>query len=273
MVERAFIIMQVGASGSTERKRADEIYQYVVAPAVEDAGLEPYRSDLDLNPGAITPKMLSQLLGARVIIADLTGRNPNVFYELGIAHSFARPVISIADSASALPFDAKDERVIELGEYPSTGLAYSKGEEAKLSLRNSLTIVLADKYVPPSPLREAAAYRSVDQLAPENPLAAEMAKIRDTLEKLQENIAVTNIAFTPDLSTTREDIDTLRLVVMRHMDVLDNEDFIILSKSRSAAQQAWAKNVILVKPVISERRLRLRGGGDNPPGSAFNSAV
>jgi hypothetical protein len=51
--------------------------------------------------------MLAELLTARVVIADLTGRNPNVFYDLGITHSFARPLISIADSAGSLPFDAK----------------------------------------------------------------------------------------------------------------------------------------------------------------------
>jgi hypothetical protein len=185
MAERAFVIMQVGKSDSPERKRADEIYNFIIAPAVRDANLEPYRADQDLTPGAITPKFLSELLSARVIIADLTGRNPNVFYELGIAHSFARPLISIADSSSSLPFDTKDERVIELGEYPPTGLTYAQGERAKASLQESLIIVLSDGYVSPSPLREVAANASVDQLAPENPLAAEMAQIRESLEELR----------------------------------------------------------------------------------------
>jgi hypothetical protein len=152
MAERAFIIMQIGAKDSPERKRADEIYRFIIAPVVKDVRLEPYRADQDLTPGAITRKFLSELLNARLVIADLTGRNPNVFYELGIVHAFARPLISIADSASNLPFDAKDERVIELGEYPSGGLTYIQGEHIKDALRESLKIVLADNYVPPSPL-------------------------------------------------------------------------------------------------------------------------
>jgi hypothetical protein len=186
MAERAFVIMQIGAKDSPERKRADEIYNFIIAPAVEDAGLEPYRADQDPTPGAITPKFLSELLNARLIIADLTGRNPNVFYELGIAHSFARPLISIADTSSSLPFDTKDERVIELGEYPSTGLTYAQGEQAKTSLQTILKIVLSDNYEPPSPLREVAANASVDRLAPENPIAAEMAQIRESLEELRK---------------------------------------------------------------------------------------
>jgi hypothetical protein len=185
MTERAFIIMQIGARESPERKRADEIYKFIIAPAVRDADLEPYRADQDVTPGPITPKFLLELLTARLVIADLTGRNPNVFYELGIAHSFARPLISIVDTVSSLPFDTKDERVIELGEYPSSGLTYANGEQAKFSLQESLKIVLADNYIPPSPLREVAANASVDQLAPENPLAAEMAQIRESLEEIR----------------------------------------------------------------------------------------
>lgn len=169
MSQRAFIIMQIGAKDSSERKRADEIYKFIIVPAVEDAGLDPYRADQDLTPGAITSKFLSELLNARVIIADLTGRNPNVFYELGIAHSFALPLISIADTVSNLPFDAKDERIIELGEYPSAGLTYVQGEQAKNALRESLRIVLADNYAPPSPLREVAAPSPLREVAANAP--------------------------------------------------------------------------------------------------------
>ena len=48
MAERAFIIMQIGAKDSAERKQTEEIFKYVIGPAVKDAGLEPYRADLDL---------------------------------------------------------------------------------------------------------------------------------------------------------------------------------------------------------------------------------
>jgi len=87
------------------------------------------------------------------------------------------------------PFDTKDERIIELGEYASTGLTYAQGEQAKISLQESLKIVLADAYVPPSPLRDVAANASVDQLAPDNPLAAEMAQIRESLEEIRGRVS------------------------------------------------------------------------------------
>src|SRR6266496_2227246 len=104
--EYAFVIMQVGVRGSPERKRADDVYDYVVASTLGERGLQAYRSDLDPTPGQINQQMLRKLLEARIVIADLTGRNPNVFYEFGVAHAFARPVIALVDSARSLPFDA-----------------------------------------------------------------------------------------------------------------------------------------------------------------------
>jgi hypothetical protein len=239
VAERAFVIQQIGAEGSPERRRADEIYKYIVVPAAEAVGLEPYRADLDLSPGAITPKMLSELLSARIVIADLTGRNPNVFYELGITHSFARPLISIADSVRSLPFDAKDERVIELGEYPATGLAYAQGEKAKASLQQSLGMVLADDYTAPSPLRNVATKHSVDQLAPENPLAAEMAQVREILEEIRQNVKPRMVPL-----GLRPDTQLLRDVIVRHLADLEHRDFDMLTtEPASPGLRSWAADL------------------------------
>ena len=240
MNNRAFIIQQVGAKNSSERKRADEIYNFVIVPALQDAGLEPYRADLDMSPGAITTRMLSELLNARIVIADLTGRNPNVFYELGIIHSFARPLISIADSSRALPFDAKDERVIELGEYSSAGLTYAQGEQAKASLQQSLTMVLSEDYRPPSPLRKVAANQSVDELAPDNPIAAELAQMRETLDEIRKRVTPRPVP----RGATQRTVDVLRKVIERNLASLDEGDFKILSRgSLTEAQNEWAKGL------------------------------
>jgi hypothetical protein len=135
--DHAFVIMQVGQKGSPDRRRADEVYRYVVTPALEKVALAAYRSDLDPTPGPVNPQMLRRLLEARIVIADLTGRNPNVFYELGIVHSFARPVVALVDSARSLPFDAQDERVIELGEHRDA-LSVTQAEEARAALGRAL---------------------------------------------------------------------------------------------------------------------------------------
>jgi hypothetical protein len=234
---KAFVVMQVGPKDSHERKRADEIYKYIVMPAVESVGLKSYRSDLDYSPGAITPRFLSELLAARVVIADLTGKNPNVFYELGIAHSFGRPLISLADSAKLLPFDAKDERIIELGEYPATGLPIAQGTEARELLQTSLGIVLDEGYEPPTPLRGAVANLSIDRLAPEDAKAAELAQIRATLEDVRK--VITSSQLLP--RSVQKEVYALRKVIETNLSFLNEADFDLLSGAEtSPTHREWA---------------------------------
>jgi hypothetical protein len=206
--QHAFVVMQIGEQGTPERKRADEIYQFVVTPVLAKLGITAYRADLDPTPGQITPQMLRKLLDAQVVIADLTGRNPNVFYELGVIHSFARPVVALADSAKSLPFDTHDERVIEIGEYREV-LGVPQAEEAKTNLQKALEVVLSPGYEPASPLAEAAANRSLDELAPENPVAAELSAIREALEEVRKNIRPRSV--TPP--STRAQIDSMRGII------------------------------------------------------------
>jgi hypothetical protein len=261
VAERVFVIQQIGATDSPERRRADEIYDGIIVPAVEDMDLEPYRADLDFTPGAITPKMLTELLGARAVIADLTGRNPNVFYELGVTHSFVRPLVSIADTRKSLPFDAKDERVIELGEYLPTGLGLRQGQKAIASLKESLKIVLADGFVPPSPLRDVAANRSVDALAPTEPLAAEMAQMRETLEAIRKTVRPRFMVPQPIVT----DISVLRKVIVENLKNLDPWSLDELAGiGVSTEQQKWVEDLRLntegqTAPNISS------GYSDEPP--------
>ena len=182
---QVFVIMQIGAEGSPERQRADEIAEYVIKPALADSGLNMYRSDLDPTPGQITPQIIKKLIEASVVVADLTGRNPNVYYELGIAHSFGRPVIVMCDAPNSLAFDTKDERVIPLGDWPP--LAAPKAVEATRLLKDALSAVLTPGHRPSSVVSEVADSRNLDQLTPESPLTsvvAELAIIRKNTEDL-----------------------------------------------------------------------------------------
>ena len=54
----------------------------------------------------------SAIHAARVVVADCTGRNPNVFYEIGLAHAIGRQTILIAQSLRDVPFDLRSLRVI-----------------------------------------------------------------------------------------------------------------------------------------------------------------
>ncbi len=87
----------------------DEVYQ-VIRETVEDHRYECIRADERYIVGTIMNDVNDQIEKADLIVADLTGKNPNVFYEVGYAAALGKPVIQIAQSANDLPFDVRHLR-------------------------------------------------------------------------------------------------------------------------------------------------------------------
>jgi hypothetical protein len=88
-------------------------YEKVFKPAIEKAGLQPVRADAEIfGTGKIIDQIWRGLNNAKVLIAELTTRNVNVFYELGLAHALLKPVVLVASNEPDVPFDLKHIRVI-----------------------------------------------------------------------------------------------------------------------------------------------------------------
>lgn len=94
-------------------KSFDDVYRRVIAPAVRQAGLEVMRADEMFAPGSIMEQIRSAIQQSRLCVADLTGRNPNVLYELGIAQTLGKPSILLAQDMNDVPFDIRQYRVIQ----------------------------------------------------------------------------------------------------------------------------------------------------------------
>jgi len=88
-------------------------YESVYKPAIEKAGLQPVRADAEIfGAGKIMDQIWSGIRGAKVLVAELTQRNPNVFYELGLAHALKKPVVLVSSNENDVPFDLHHIRVI-----------------------------------------------------------------------------------------------------------------------------------------------------------------
>lgn len=88
-------------------------YQSIYEPAIKKAGLTPVRADTDIfGTGKIIEQIWAGLKSAKVLVAELTGRNPNVLYELGLAHALHKPVVLISSNEADVPFDVRHVRVI-----------------------------------------------------------------------------------------------------------------------------------------------------------------
>lgn len=88
------------------------IYYDHVKPAVESLNLTINRGDDFFSKHSIMTDVWSAIYYAQLVIADCTGKNGNVFYELGIAHTIGKPVIMITQDKAGVPFDVADKRYI-----------------------------------------------------------------------------------------------------------------------------------------------------------------
>ncbi len=90
----------------------DTYYEKIYVPAIKEAGLEPIRADELYSSGSVVDQIWEQIQRSKVLLADLTGRNANVFYELGLAHAAGKPVVFSASKIEDVPFDLRHLRVI-----------------------------------------------------------------------------------------------------------------------------------------------------------------
>lgn len=100
-----FVIMPF----SKERK---EVYKFGIAPACQQAGYEAKRVDELVGHFNINRKIIEYLFRCDAVVAEITDKNPNVFYEMGVAHAIANKTIMIAQDADKLPFDIRNYRCI-----------------------------------------------------------------------------------------------------------------------------------------------------------------
>ncbi len=104
----AFVVMPFGRKQGPDGRWIDfnSIYQTLIKPAIEEAGLESFRADEESSSGDIITDMFQELLLADMVVADLSIDNANVFYELGIRHAMRRRgVVHIQAGRAYMPFD------------------------------------------------------------------------------------------------------------------------------------------------------------------------
>ncbi|MDA8332525.1 MAG: hypothetical protein M0027_15240 [Candidatus Dormibacteraeota bacterium] len=112
--DTCFVISPIGDPGSEQRKHADLVLTSLIEPALKELNLRAVRADRISRPGLITGQIIEQLTKARLVIADLSFSNPNVYYELALRHATRKPVVQIIRTADKLPFDVGQFRTVTI---------------------------------------------------------------------------------------------------------------------------------------------------------------
>lgn len=108
-----FIITPIGNSNSAIYRHINGVIRSVIRPCLEKAGFTKIKAAHEINElGSINTQVITSILDADLVVANLTGTNPNVMYELCLRHAIAKPVIHICEAGTDLPFDIKDSRTI-----------------------------------------------------------------------------------------------------------------------------------------------------------------
>lgn len=90
-----------------------DYYEKIFKPAIEKTGLQAVRADADIfGTGKIIDQVFRGIKAAKILVAELSTRNPNVFYELGLAHAMNKPVVLVSSNEPDVPFDLQHIRVI-----------------------------------------------------------------------------------------------------------------------------------------------------------------
>jgi hypothetical protein len=178
--KKCFVVSPIGPPASEIRERSDKVFEFLLKPILNELGYDAIRADMINHPGSITLQVVEHLVNDELIIADLTGCNPNVLYELAVRHTIGKPFIQIMNSNEKLPFDIGQNRTIffDHNELAST-------EKFKKSLREQIASVEKDPDNVSDPVSNFLALQEIK--VSKNPASQITADVYERLEKYSEN--------------------------------------------------------------------------------------
>ncbi len=109
-----FYVTPIGTADSDERQHSDLFLGSLVEPAVAEFGLTVVRADQIGKPGMITAQVIEHIVKSRLVVADLSFHNPNVFYELALRHARRLPVVQLTRVSDHIPFDLDQFRTVQI---------------------------------------------------------------------------------------------------------------------------------------------------------------
>jgi len=178
--KRCFVITPICPALSPIRRAADGLISTEIKPVLEELGFEAYIPHEMAAPGSITRRVIQHLLDDESVVANLTGLNPNVMYELAVRHATGRPVVVLTEENTVLPFDVADERTL----FFTNDMA--GGQEVLPRFKATVDAAIRDQ-TPDNPVyrvRQAGVMREAAAKTPERYILDQLEAIRHQLTHL-----------------------------------------------------------------------------------------
>lgn len=178
-----FFVSPLGEDGSPERERSNDVMKYIIEEGLDPLGYRVTRADLTNKAGDITEQIVSELLNADLVVADLSDHNPNVFYEVALRHAFGKPIIHMIHKGQRIPFDIAQQRTVF---YDNKNLTSVYAARASIHAAAKEIIEGGEGYKVVSPVTRAV---DTDQLRQSgDPERLAIADIKDQLSLLRAEL-------------------------------------------------------------------------------------
>lgn len=185
-----------------------DIYKFGIKGAAQDAGAYAERIDEQIFTEGILDRVFNQINKADVVVADMTGRNANVFYEVGYAHALGKIVLLLTQNADDIPFDLKHHqhtvyggKIEILRKELTSKIEWAIAESKKsqfIEQKSPYEISIGDAYLPSGSSSEPAPLASII-LANDKPQFLSLV-IRNSFSRASESVSYIYL-FTQQRST------------------------------------------------------------------------
>lgn len=207
-----FVIAPIGEPESDTRKRSDQVLKHIIRPAAKDHGYIAVRADEISEPGIITSQVIQRIVDDPLVIADLTDKNPNVFYELALRHALRKPLVQIIRKGDSIPFDVAGMRTIPVDHHDLDSV-----EEAKQEIGRQIEAVTRSAAKIETPISVAVELQSLRQS--DDPEQRSLADLVGAVSDLRVAVAGIEKRLTENDAPGSQAL--LRYVLLRDRDQLE----------------------------------------------------
>ncbi|QHD95994.1 hypothetical protein HND96_11220 [Proteus terrae subsp. cibarius] len=252
-----FVIMPIADSAGYEHGHFMRVYRHLIKPACERAGFSPIRADDVSSSNMIVVDILKKIIESDIAICDLSSRNPNVLYELGLRQAFNKKTIIIKDKDTSSPFDVSGfryteyDQILRIDNVQNEIISISKALKDTFESKDDINSIVQLLKIKPADIGDVTNLNTNETFILN--MLAKLDKKIDRIDRIDINNSV--IDFDKELTASNKYNNLLDLLLNYPINqIIEFSSFIYSYRGEKLGR---LKNVDLVKNLLSFETLSI----------------